>query len=214
MSNQNQYDFIINEEKKYKAPSKKGKNNNSSLGRIGIVLGGLVGLIIVGMLVFTLLTSGSDSTAEKLVSLSGKQTEIVRIASLGATGARTTAGKNYATTVRATIQADLTTTQGLITKSGIKVDPVLIAAAKNTKTDQVLNAASQNNKFDEVFMAQMSTLLTAYQRDLQKLYAETSNKATKATLQTLYKNAAALTQATKPSEPTTNPVPANEPATN
>lgn len=214
MSNQNQYDFIINEEKKYKAPSKKGKNNGSSLGRIGIVLGGLFGLIVVGMLLFMLFTSGSDSTGEKLITISAKQTEIVRIASLGANGARTSTGKNYATTVRATIQADLTTTQGLITKSGVKVDPALISAAKNTKTDQLLNAASQNNKFDEVFIAQMNTLLTSYQADLQKLYKETGNKATKNTLQTLYKNAGALTQATKDGASNSNPAATNESATN
>lgn len=214
MSNQNQYDFIINEEKKYKAPSKKGKNNGSSLGRIGIVIGGLFGLIVIGMLLVMVFTSNSDSTGEKLIGISAKQTEIVRIASLGATSARTTTGKNYATTVRATIQADLTTTQALITKSGVKVDPALISAAKNTKTDQLLNAASQNNKFDEVFIAQMNTLLTSYQTDLQKLYKETSNKTTKATLQTLYKNAGALTGATKAAEPVSTPSTTTDPATN
>lgn len=204
MSNQNQYDFIINEEKKYKAPSKKNKNTSGLGGRIGVVLAGLAGILVIGLLFMMLLGGSGDSTGEKLIGLSAKQTEIVRVASLGASGARTTAGKNYATTVRATIQTDLTTTQALITKSGVEVDPAIIAASKNTKTDQLLQTAGQNNKFDEVFITQMNSLLVTYQSDLQKLYNDTNNKATKATLQTLYKNAGALTQATQSTPSATN----------
>ena len=184
--NQGQYDFL------FKEPPKKSRltlNLNSTKQRILVVAGGGVVLLVIILIAISLLTSGGKANQALLLSIAQKQTELIRIADLGAQKAHTTATKNLAVTTAASLTTDQNALLGVMSPKPKAKD---LALGKNSNTDKLLTTADQNNQFDEVFVTEIQKELLSYQKLLKQARDSTSNKKTKAILSTEYAHASIL----------------------
>ncbi len=179
---QGPYDFILNSEK----PLKKGlAGKPGSSGQkqriIFVVLGGL-GMLTAILVFFSVLSSSGKGNTDVLLAMIPHQAEIVRIADVGITKARSPATRNFAATTSLTVETDQQAITSLLKKHGQKISTQQIAAKKSTETDSKLTAAEKNNRFDETFDTYMVTALTAYQALLKQAYDASASTTEKQTL--------------------------------
>ncbi len=175
----NPYDFITNPGK----PVKKGLPGGSSkLGRLIIVGAGAVILIMFGVIVAAVLSSGGGAVKTDYVSLVQQQAELIRISGVGADKARQADAKNLAITTQYALTSQQPGILALAKKAGVVVDVKTLAASKDVKTDALLANADQSNQFDEVFIKTLLAELQTYQQNLKKIYDASSTQSTKNTL--------------------------------
>lgn len=187
------YGFIMNNgqvPKKSLLPSGK-----SPLQRILIVVIGGFLLLLVGIVVFSLLSRGQTSSVDRLVGIVAKQEELARVAQIGEKQATSQDTKNLASTVSLSLISGQQQLLTVIKKQGRKITAKEITAAKNTDTDQELTAAAQANRFDEAFTATMQKQLLSYQQSLNEAYKASSSRSEKQTLLELYNQVRLLTKA-------------------
>jgi hypothetical protein len=179
------YDFIM-------STGPTGKPGLSKKMRI-IVVAGLAVLLIFGALfVNTLLTSGSKENAQTLLTIAQRQTELVRVASLGVTEARSSTAQNLAQTTKLSIQSDHLSLLNTLKSSDIKINTKLLGGRKDSKTDKLFTQAQQANSFDEVFIKTLQTQLIDYRKDLKQAYDNAKTTKLKQTLSTQYTHASNL----------------------
>lgn len=183
-----QYDFLFHE------PPKKSKlpinlNSSNLKQRVLLVGGGAVVLLLLGMIVFGLLNSGSKGGQAEILKIAQTQAELVRVSEIGKTKARTTTAKNLAVITSLSITSDQAS---LVKTISPKPSSKVLALGKNKNTDDLLTLADQNNNFDAAFVTEIQKELKDYQVAVKKAYDQTSNKKTKAVLAEEYKNASVL----------------------
>jgi hypothetical protein len=181
-----QYDFL------FQPPPKKSRlslNLNSTKQRILVVVGGGVLLLFSMVLVFSLLSGAGSGNKEELLGVAQRQSELIRIATIGTQKARSTTAKNLAVTTYLSLTSDQKT---LTSAMSPKPSTKQLALGKNAETDQLLTAAEQNNKFDEVFITEIQQELIAYQQSVKKAYDNASGNKLKQILAAEYKNASVL----------------------
>lgn len=140
--------------------------------RILIVAVGLILLIIIGVIVSSLLSSGDKAQNQRLIEVTQKQSEIIRITNLANKDIKDSNTRILATNTRISTQNALVQTKKLLAKRGIK-DKALnkqLGLGKNTKTDTAFGEAADNNRFDETFLAILNQQLTDYQKLLKTAY--------------------------------------------
>ncbi len=175
----NPYDFLNDAPKQKRSMLPSG---NSKKQRILIFVAGLALLLIVGVIVFSLLTGSSGGTKEDFTSLEQQQAELIRIADIGINKAKQSDTKNYAVTAKYTIISQQGPIQSMAKKAGVKVSQKQLQLGKNTKTDATLTAADQTNQFDQTFSLVYKTQLLTYRRTLERLRTEVSSKKSRDTL--------------------------------
>lgn len=190
----NPYQFIVDGNHRPKK-SPLSLNSGSKQTRIMIFAGGLVVLLVLMMIVWTILSSGNSGPKEELIRAGQQQTELIRISKIGADRAKGSQAKNLATTVSLTATSDQATLISTLKSSKIKVSTKEFALGKNTKTDAELTSAEQANRFDEAFVETIQKQLTAYQKTLKSAYDKTNNKALKEALAAQYESAGLLAAA-------------------
>lgn len=195
---QNPYEFIMNSGEQSKKTLLPGGGNTKQ--RIMLVGGGGAVLLIVFMVIFSLLMGGNKGNEQVLIGLAQQQTELVRVAAIGVTKAKSPNTQNLAITTQLSVssaQKDLLT---LIKKQKIKLDPKILTQTKNTKTDTQLTAAEQDNRFDETFTLVLQQQLSAYALALKNAFNESTGINTRQALSEAAKNAELLTpkQTTQP----------------
>jgi hypothetical protein len=158
------YGFIMN------SPARPPKQPLAMKARILVVGGGLILLIIIFVIVSSLLSSGQKAQRDIYVQLAQKQTEMIRISTIGSKKAKTLQAKSYAITTRVSLESSQKQTTALITKRGLKEKNLnkSLALSKNVKVDTELETAEKNNRFDETFMKIMETQLSDYQKLLNQ----------------------------------------------
>lgn len=191
---QNPYDFIMNSGEPPKKSPLGLPSGNSTLQRILLVGGGLVVLIVVGVLLMSVLTAGSKSNSEQLLTLAKTQTELVRIADLAAKepSVRNESTRILAVNTSVSVNSTKQKVIGMITKSGKKADPKQLALSKNAKTDATLASALQNNQYDEVVTQELITELKNYRLQLKTSYDAVSSKQDKQVLSDAFKGTSLL----------------------
>lgn len=189
----NPYQFIVDANH---AKPRPGSNLGSSKqGRLFIVLGGVIVLLIIGIVIATLLSSASNAGRDEILKATQKQTEIIRISEIGLKLAKGSSAKNLATSVNLSLKSDQTTLLATLKSNDIKVSDKQLALGKNQKTDTLLTSAEQSNKFDEVFVQTIQAQLMDYQKTLKSAYEKSESKKVKAALQTQYQTAGLLATA-------------------
>jgi hypothetical protein len=181
-----QYDFLFQEPPK---KSRFGLNITGTKQRILVVAGGAVVLLILIIMAFSFLGSGNKANQALLLSVAQKQTELIRIADLGAQKAHSTTAKNLAVTTAASLTTDQNALLGVMSP---KPKAKELALGKNSNTDKLLSTAEQNNQFDEVFVTELQKELLSYQKLLKQARDSTSSKKTKAILSDEYTHASVL----------------------
>jgi hypothetical protein len=179
------YDFIVNANHKPKKPLLPG--GNSKQGRILIVGGGLMALLIIGVIVMSLISSAGKGNQETLLKAAQEQAELIRVSKIGIDKARDPATLNLAMTTNLSLQSD----QAALLKH-LKTNSKQLALGKNTKTDVAFTNAEQSNRFDEVFTQTIQAELATYQKTLKSAYNGSSGKTLKATLAEQYTHAGVL----------------------
>lgn len=186
----NQYSFITD-------PSKQGKKSllpsgGDKKGRIMIVVGGLLGLMVLGVIALVVISSVGSGDKKDWATLAQKQQELIRISEIGLSKATVRDTKNLAATTSLSLKSSQATVNSLAKKNGAQVDAKSLALGKNSQTDVALKAAEQTNQFDATFQTILKTELNEYQTLLKKLHDGTSSKSTKSNLSTAYTNASVL----------------------
>lgn len=191
---QNPYDFIMNSGEPPKKSPLGLPSGNSKLQRILIVGGGIVVLIIIGVLLLSIVTAGSKSNTEQLLSLAKTQTELIRVADLVVKEPSVRNESTRILAINTSVSVNSTKQQvvSMITKSGKKADPKQLALSKNTKTDASLESALQNNQYDEVATEILTTELKNYRLQLKTSYDAVSSKQDKQILSDAFKGTSLL----------------------
>lgn len=182
----NPYDFLQPAQQKPKKSILPA--GNSVLQRLAIVLGIILFLVIGFIVVKNILGSAGKENTTNLVTVVKQQTELIRVADLGASKAKLNITKNLAVTVKASLNSDKPALVKAITDSGTKVDKKSLGSTKDKKTDEQLDKAEQDNRFDEVFTQVMTTKLGEYQKSLKIAYESASGKKLKDSLNVDYQH--------------------------
>lgn len=188
----NSYDFITNPG----VAPKKGilPTGGTKQSRILLVIGGFLGLIIIGMIIFAVINGLSSSQKEDWLTLAQKQTELIRITDIATAKAQLRDTKNLAATTKASLISSQKTVNSLAKKNGATISSKTLALGKDINTDKQLTSAEQTNQFDATFQVLLKKELGEYQVLVKKLYDSTGSKSTKASLNGIYNNANLLVQ--------------------
>lgn len=185
---QPQYDFIFNDGqpgKKSLLPSNMGKRGRIILVAAGAMIGIMLVVIIVGLI------SGSQKgDTQALITAAKQQEELIRIAEIGVSKAKTQDAKNIAITTKLSLSSQQSEMQAAIKAAGVSSKSA--KSTPSSKTDQALLTAEQNNRFDEEFLKIMSDSLSAYQKSVKAAYDGATSKKLKSALTTQFKSANTL----------------------
>lgn len=209
-SNQNPndpYGFIMNNPQQ----PQRSSGPSGMRGRIIVVAIGVVILIILGIIFSSLLSKGSKDQAQRLLEISQRQTEIIRISTQADKKAKSIATKQFALTTRLTTESSQKDINELLAKKGYnekKLSKVL-SASKNSKSDAALADAEKNNRFDETFMLILTGELNNYQKQLNTA-ASGASKTQKKVLQKSFNSAAVIQKKVEKSAPATTPTTTTE----
>lgn len=181
----NPYEFIMND----KSPKKTGllPPIGSKTGRIAVVVVGLVIILIVGLIIWSMLASSGKGDQKLHLNLSQQQNELIRVAKIGVDKAKSSEVKNLSTITAQSLTSDSVVLANIQKKQGIKLDKKEVALGKNKKNDTALTEAEQKNMFDEVLSQILVRDLVAYQKSLRELQS-TSNSKTEAQVKKLVDN--------------------------
>lgn len=193
MSNQNPYQFIV--DSNHQKPRPGSNLGASKQGRLFIVLGGVLVLLIIGIIFAVFISNASKAGQTEILRATQKQAELVRVSEIGLKLAKGSSAKNLATSVNVSLRSDQTVLLATLKSSGIKVSNKQLVLGKNPKTDALLTSAEQSNKFDEVFVETIQMQLVDYQRTLQSAYQKTDSKKARAELQAQFQSAGLLATA-------------------
>ena len=181
---QNPYAFLYEDKKKKKKTILP--RTDSTKQRIIFVGLGVVVLFIIVSVVVSLLNSASNQNVVDLQSVAKQQTEIIRVANIGASKAKDSKTSNFALTTSLSLASSQTNTLEALKKAGRKMSPKDLNAGKNTDTDSLLTKAEQANSFDETFIEEITKELRTYQTTVKKALASSSSENTEQNLQKAY----------------------------
>jgi hypothetical protein len=196
-ANGDQYDFI----RQYgRQPTGTGNNNVSFVGRILIVAGGAVVLIVLAIVFVKLLAGPKDPTIPLLTSIAQQQNELARVSAEPTSDAATQPTLNFANTTALSLQSDQQSLISLLATAGKTPDAATLGATQHTATDATLTAAKANGTYDSVFIGIAQAQLTAYQQSLQQAFKAAQSNKEKQWLTAAYNHAQLLQQMSKQTE--------------
>lgn len=169
----NPYDFLSSPQKQKRSLLPTGSSKKQ---RIMFVVIGLIGLLIAGMIIASVLNSTGSSTKQDLLTAAKQQQELIRVAAIGYKKARGPMARNLAVTTQLTIQSDHVQLQPILKKEGVKADVKTLASGKNLKTDQALTSADQANRFDEALVTSLQSQINEYQKTLKNIHDASPNQ--------------------------------------
>jgi ABC-type Na+ efflux pump permease subunit len=156
------FNFILNPNQ----PQKRAVNPGSMKQRILVVVIGLVLLLIIGSIAFTLLANAGKENTTGLIDILADQQEVIRIAGKG-DKATSQDVRDLAITTKLTVTTDQLALKAYVTKKVGKLNETLLAAKKNTKTDAALDTALASGQYDDVYQKSLNATLSQYIKDLQ-----------------------------------------------
>lgn len=182
----NPYDFIVN-------PNLGAKNNKFSLGKskqskiLLITIGALL-LVVVATIIYGFISGAGSSQSQAYTDALQQQAEIIRLADIGVSKAKSPNTKNFALTTKLTMESDQLQLNKLAIKAGIKSTPKLLAEGKDIQINASLKSAEQTNQFDALLISTLEEKLQTYQQTIKSLHESTSKQETKKILSDQYQN--------------------------
>lgn len=171
------YAFITDTKKQAKKPLIPG--GNSKISRIIIAGVGVVVLIMLALIAYSFINSGSSAQRQDFQTLVQQQAELIRISEIGVSKAKQADAKNLAVTAKYSLSSQQPQITKLAQQAGAKTDAKTLALGKEPATDAQLTSAEQTNQFDAVFIETFKSKLQKYQQLLQKIYDSSGKKSTK-----------------------------------
>lgn len=154
--------------------------------RIIVVAGGTLLLIVLAAVFFSILSSSGKNGTQTLISLAQEQNELVRVATIGTTKARSADALNLAATTQLSLESTQTQTVALLQKQGHKLSSKDLALKQDSKTDTALDAAAQNSTFDQTFIKLLAGHLSTYRTNVKNAYDQSANKTERDILNEAY----------------------------
>ena len=139
------------------------------MARMVIIAGGLVILIILFVVIFSLLSHAGSAQKQRLLETAQAQTELIRIATIGKDKASDLGVRSLAATTSLSVASEQQDVINALAKRGVKGNSLTkqLGTSKNTKTDTALDEAVANNRFDDTFLELINKQLNDYKRLLQ-----------------------------------------------
>ncbi len=188
----NPYEFIVADNSKKKKLLIPGAN--SFFGKLALMVGGFVVLLVIAGVILSMVFSGNSATAD-LTATALTQQELIRIA--GSSNASKQSVKDVAASVQLSTGSDQKKLLNYLASHGTKLTPKELALGKDAKSDQLLASAKATNTYDDTLLQVMSDDLTAYQVQLQATFKKATSKTLKADLQKYYSTTVLLAEQLK-----------------
>lgn len=134
---------------------------------------GLVFVVIIGLVVFSSLSKDSGPV-NNLTALAGTSAEIARVSDLVVQQSKDADAQSLAATTSAALTSQSTQLGSYIAKSGVVIDPKVLALYTDVKIDADLEAAAVNNQLEATYYSYLNNKLTSYLSKLQALSATKS----------------------------------------
>jgi hypothetical protein len=174
----NPYDFITSSNKAPKPVGIGRGSGNSFVGKLVLIIGGAIILMVVIVFVINLLF-GNKTNVASLLTLAQKQQEIARVAAFGQQGLSDQAIAGAAVNTRLTM---ITQQQTLITYLSAhkqKINPKNLALKKDTATDKRFTQAKATSTFDIVFAQVLRQQLQEYSDSVKTSYNNSTSQQAK-----------------------------------
>ncbi len=184
---QNPYAFLFEDPKKPK--KQMVPSGNSTTQRIIFVVAGVVVLLLLGVILFTILGRSGAESREELTSVARKQSELIRVANIGATKGVDQKTRSLALTTGYSVTADNKALLDALKKNNITLDKKDLASGKNSATDTKLTAAEKDNNFDSPFTEELTTELNAYRAAVKTAFTNAKAKSIRTALNNAYTDA-------------------------
>lgn len=201
MSQHDPYDFIMSDKQKPKRAGLSLPSNKSQGQRIAIVAGGGVVLLLFLFMLASLLSGGGESK-DIFLKIVQKQTELVRVASLGSSEASASQSiKNTAMNTQIAVTSDRQILIAALATEGIAFKEKELVGVADPSTDKRLADARTAANFNSTIVAVINEHIVDYQTALQQTYDQTKTKTLKDALAREYQNTESLKKqidATKP----------------
>jgi hypothetical protein len=183
--NNTAYDFFMKPEK-----PKRSSGPTSTKGRVIVVAGFALGLIIIAFIIVGVVSGGSATP--NLLKVAQDQTEIIRISGLVGQQNVTTATSQFAVTTNASIGSAQLTLLSFLKANGVKYSQKQLGLGHSAATDQQLSTAASASLYDQTFDSVMKAQLQKYSADLKSAYNDNKGSKLRALLNTDYKGAQIL----------------------
>ncbi len=187
---QNPYSFLFDDQKKPKG--KLFPSGNSTKQRVIIVLAIIVGLLIVGTIVMSVVSKSSEANQAELIKVAQQQTELIRIATVGTSKASDSTTKNLAFTTLLSLESSNNNLLAVYKKNGLKISKGELAGSKNSDTDKLLANAEQDNSFNAVFTKELTAELSTYKTTVKSAFDGAKGDNTRTILSSSFKQAGTL----------------------
>lgn len=186
-SGHNPYEFIVNPN----TPKHKSLSGDKFIRQVLFGLIALAVLFGLGGLAANKLIPNKNA-GPTMILLVQEQHELARISRLAPVKAKSQATKNLAVNTLSSMTTAQNETVTYLGKAGIKVGEKALLGKQDSKTDALFTTAQTTSTFDETFKSTVTAQLTAYTKDIQMAYKETSSATTKKLLAKNYKAATLL----------------------
>lgn len=154
---------------------------------IFMIIFGFILLMLV-LIMSSLQGQANEAQKQRLIEIAQMQTEISRVAAIGAQGAQKPAVKDRAEAIQKGMDESVKSTLGLLAVRGVSSDDEKLIGDEDTSADEALNSAAEFATFDKTFDKLIDAKIVTYQRAL--IVAEKSgNSAEKQQLQAAYDQA-------------------------
>lgn len=160
-SDNTSYDFILKTEEPEQKPLLSRLNKKRLLIFMAVIA---TCLITLGIVMSSLNAKADAAQKQRLVQIAQLQTEIVRVAGIGAEKAVKPENQSRARAIRDGIGSSLDTTIKLLGFRGETPTDETLAATKNPETDTSLDKAAVYGTFDRTFEKLIDKQILDYQR--------------------------------------------------
>lgn len=184
----NPYDFITNPAPDPKTP----KLGNSFKSRLLIVAGAGVLLIMIASILGAVLSRSGKGDISGLKDIAAHQTELIRVAELGADKAQSTPIRSLAYTTKLSVTTQHQKLVAYLGTRGVELTEVELAAHHDDSVDEELETAAGNNRFDEAFNEVLNQELTDYNNSMKTAYQSATSEKSKALLAESYASSGTL----------------------
>lgn len=167
-----------------------------------IVFAGIIAVVIIFVAFILMIAGRGGEDKAQYTGLVQQQSELVRIAAIGASDPSVNADlKATATNLNIVVSSDKQQIAAALTKKNIKLKGKELNGVPNPETTQLLNQARAAANFDSTLITTLSEQLDDYRATLEKTYNQTRSRTIKTSLSNAYKHTNLLQkqlEATKP----------------
>lgn len=187
------YEFIVNYGSQ---PSSRFSGASaSSTKRIAIVAVGGIVLILLAVAFIAFLSGGSGTNTSALVTITQRQSEMVRVAQLvSQNNSAAQSTQNFAMNMQLTLDSEQQTFLKFLRARGIVPSQKTLAPTSDSQTDATLQTAQTNGTYDQAYASIAQAELGAYEQSLSQTFNGSHDLSERQLLKSAYMRAQLLTK--------------------